>query len=488
LWGIPPLVLVWSNLHHSAYLVWVFGGLVLLGLVLSQLGRGFAEIRARFREGSALLFSTLVASLSCPHPWDRLHTAWSTVFMRGYTVGVLSEWKAPTLAVWLGPTGVFLALVALGMVIRWRHVKLHELLVSAVALWMGARHIRFLPIVAVVTGPIGYRHWAAIARPRLASAAWRIADRGFAVTLVLGVAIGSLGLDSHSPWLGGFGRPKPQLVGQSYPEEATRFLARERPQGNLYNTFHFGGYLIYHLAPELKVFVDGRTGNLYDDAHVRDVVQIRSTWPQVFARWNIQSAITQYDELEVPLANDPHWCLVFFDDAALVFVRQDGPNAELARRLGYVELRPPFAHPPEGDPVRMARLEAEIERAVAEAPGSALAHILRGRIRAWHRDLAGFEREMQTALRLDPRRTEPWQRLGLWALSQGDYGRAIHHLETAVALSPQLENIHKALARAYLGVGNAVAAREQLRAVTRDERHLAELFESIAASGQRDDD
>jgi len=291
--------------------------------------------------------------------------------------------------------------------------------------------------------------------------------------------MGSLGLDSRSAWFGGTGRPKAALTGAAYPVGATEFIAAERPQGAMFNTFHFGGYLMHRLGPSVKVFIDGRTGNLYDEAHFADMMQIRQRWREVFARWNIQYAITQPRELDEPLAGDPRWSLVYFDDAAFVFVRNDGPNAYLARRLGYRELLPPFASAPLGDADRMARLAVEAERVVQAAPSSALAHILRGRVRGVRQDILGFEADMRAAASLDPNRPEPWQRLGLLALSRRQPAAAIENLARALVLNPDDESLRIALASAYFATGNQATVRVTLQPLVRPGRTMAELLSVV---------
>ena len=491
LWGVPLLVLIWTNLHISSFIAVVLAGAVAIGYLIALRGRWVATIAPCWRQLSLLAAATLAACFAGPHPLGRLQTAVGTLFARGFTTSVLSEWHPPELAVWFGPAGLLLGVMALSFALDWRHSKPHELAVSAVAIWLGFRHVRFVPILALVVGPIAYRHLVAAVSSRIAgSEGWKrfvpALDACLAATLLAGFGLGSLGFDSHSVWLGSTGRPHAELVGISYPVGATRFLAREQPKGNMYNTFHFGGYLMYHLGPKVKVFIDGRTGNLYDDAHVRDMMEIRRVWPRVFARWNIQYAITQYGEVEEGLVADPHWSLVFFDDAALVLVRNDGPNAELARRLGYRELLPPFAAAPENDPARMARMEAEAQRAVDAAPASALPHILRGRVRALHRDLPGFESDMRTAISLDPSRPEPWQRLGLLALGRHQVAEAAQDLGRALALNPRSDHLRFSLAAAHWAAGNRVAMLETLRPLAVGGRTLDELVATVtrSATGQ----
>lgn len=484
LWGVPLLVLLWTNLHISSFIAVAFAGALALGYLIALRGRWGATIAPRWRQLSFLAVATLAACLVAPHPLGRLQTAVETFFARGYTTSVLSEWQPPELAIWLGPAGLLLAVMALSFALDWRRLKPHELAASALAVWLGFRHVRFLPIPALVVGPIAYRHLATALSSRIAGIqGWRrlvpALDGCLAVTLLAGFGLGSLGFDSSSAWLGGTGRPRAKLAGMAYPVGATRFLAREHLLGNMYNTFHFGGYLMYHLGPAVKVFIDGRTGNLYDDAHMRDVMEIRRVWPEVFARWNIAYAVTQHGEVEEGLVADPHWSLVFFDDTALVLVRNDGPNADLARRLAYRELLPPFATAPENDPARMARLEAETQRAVDTSPTSALAHILRGRVRALRHDLPGFESDMRTAISLDPSRTEPWQRLGMLALGRHQVAEAVHDLGRALELKPHAVDIRLSLAAAHWAAGDQSAMRETLRPLAVDGHTLDELVATV---------
>lgn len=485
LWGVPLLVLLWSNLHVSSFIAVAFAGVLALGHLISLRGRWRATVFPRWRSLLLLAGATLAACFSGPHPVGRFRTAVETMFLRDYTTSILSEWHAPDLATLLGPAGLLFAVAVMAFALDRRRVRPHELLTSAFALWLGLRHVRFLPIPALVIGPIAYRHLAAACfSPAGGRQGWRrclpVLDGWVAAALLVGVALGSLGFDSHSPWLGGTGRPRAELAGLSYPQGATRFLADEHPQGNMYNTFHFGGYLMYQLGPAVKVFIDGRTGNLYDDAHVRDMMEIKHTWPRVFSRWNIQYVISQHGEMDAALAGDPHWSLVFFDDAALVYVRNDGPNADLARRLAYHELLPPFATAPEKDPERMTRLEAEVQRTVEASPSSALAHILRARVRALHRDLPGFESDLHTAIRLDASRPEPWQRLGLLALARHQAALAVNDLRRALDLKPGADDIRFALAVALTEAGDREATRETLRPLAVRGHTLDELLSSVA--------
>jgi hypothetical protein len=59
---------------------------------------------------------------------------------------------------------------------------------------------------------------------------------------------------------------------ETMPVDAVAFIKQKSPPGRLFNSYNWGGYLLWEL-PEYPVFIDGRT-DLYND----DVI---SQWLQV---------------------------------------------------------------------------------------------------------------------------------------------------------------------------------------------------------------
>jgi uncharacterized protein HemY len=121
-------------------------------------------------------------------------------------------------------------------------------------------------------------------------------------------------------------------------------------------------------------------------------------------------------------------------------------------------------------------MTAEAERTVVAAPGSALAHILRGRMRALQGDVPGCEADMEMATSLDPLRPEPWQRMGLLALGRGQYGKSVQHLARAAALVRPTSELRVYLAAAHLGLGDEAAAHRALAPLVATGKSLDDLL------------
>jgi len=77
-----------------------------------------------------------------------------------------------------------------------------------------------------------------------------------------------------------------------------------------------------------------------------------------------------------PIGRDPRWTMVYLDDCAAVYVRQDGPNRALAAR-GYRMLRH-LTLPPRGPvaPELLPALRHDAALALAQDPSSLRARAL----------------------------------------------------------------------------------------------------------------
>ncbi len=54
-----------------------------------------------------------------------------------------------------------------------------------------------------------------------------------------------------------------------YPEDVADYMENSGISGKIFNDLHTGGYLLYRLAPESRVYIDGRTNILYPIEHLQ---------------------------------------------------------------------------------------------------------------------------------------------------------------------------------------------------------------------------
>lgn len=135
---------------------------------------------------------------------------------------------------------------------------------------------------------------------------------------------------------------------ERYPVAAAAFLQKNRLYGNMLNPYVWGGYLIWSLYPQYKVFIDGR-GLIQEIVFTE--VRIFSTsnltfqglpeWKAMLNAYNVEFIITfSVDEFRgglsplIPaLISDPEWHLIYMDDISLIFLRDSPGNEEILKRF-----------------------------------------------------------------------------------------------------------------------------------------------------------
>lgn len=212
----------------------------------------------------------------------------------------------------------------------------------------------------------------------------------------------------------GSGWPRAVLDDSLLPHTATAWLQKNRPPANLYNTYGPGGYILYHLGPETKVFMDGRN-DVYEPKAWGDYWDIQNglkSLDEAVSRYGVNTFFIyckQNNENPNNLANrltaHPDWRLVYFDDSYAVYVRLTPETADYVRERAF-QIVSPFAlerlsaalRSPEG---RQAAME-EIATALERSGGSAKAHLLASFAARETGDTATAAREMDLAARRDP--------------------------------------------------------------------------------------
>jgi hypothetical protein len=108
------------------------------------------------------------------------------------------------------------------------------------------------------------------------------------------------------------------------PVAAVEFLKSRHLPGPIYNRYGWGGYLIYHLYPDYRVYIDGRA-DVYGDAFFTEAMQTYDgviDSAQSFNRYGIKTVLISPDApLANLLRNDGGWKLIYEDEEAVIFSR-----------------------------------------------------------------------------------------------------------------------------------------------------------------------
>ena len=123
---------------------------------------------------------------------------------------------------------------------------------------------------------------------------------------------------------------------------AADFFLKEKIQGPIFNNFNVGPYLIYHLYPGQRVFIDNRA-EAYPAAFFSDVyfpIQAdEAKWANISHHYGFNVIVFNYRERSVRSEQfiirrvlDPMWAPVFFDRHIIILAKRDGPNQSIVAK------------------------------------------------------------------------------------------------------------------------------------------------------------
>ena len=293
---VPPLILLWTNLH---------GGYA-LGLALVAIFAAEAVLTRR----NAIPFTAaavlaLGASFIDPGSLGLGAAAAHATSPPRFIV----EEAPPDV---LRPAGFVFALFALATLALAlaRGGTLLDALLLAPLLWLGLSAQRHMP------------YFALAATPFIAAGAaelwwrWRPASRfELPRPVIVGVGAGLVAMVAASVATAPFAPNE-----TNYPTAARETLAGT--SGNLLNEYDWGGYLIWRV-PERPVFIDGRLFLFLPDVltQYEEMVFVRPGWRQELERHAIAQVLLRPDRPLVTALRDLGWTVV-----------AEGPNALLLQR------------------------------------------------------------------------------------------------------------------------------------------------------------
>jgi hypothetical protein len=114
---------------------------------------------------------------------------------------------------------------------------------------------------------------------------------------------------------------------QIFPVRAADWLLEHPQQGNMFNDFNWGGYLLYRLWPLQRVFIDSQT-DFYGEQLVRDYQQIitaKPGWDQRLIQYRIEWVMIPF---EAPLAQALRaggWQELYEDTTTVILRRPTTP-------------------------------------------------------------------------------------------------------------------------------------------------------------------
>ncbi|MBI3921231.1 MAG: tetratricopeptide repeat protein [Armatimonadetes bacterium] len=413
-WYLPFISVLWCNLH-AAFVSAL--GLIGIGLFLEWAGMkrraaGCGE-RRRLRQCVTLWGACILASFANPFgPGAFLYPLRYLAGGSHYATTVVTEWLPPDFH--RLPSWMFLALVltaGFAFLRSWDSACRADLVHLLAWGVLSALHRRYIPFFALASAPIVAERLRYVAayqygRTWLMEDRKRYATASGLVCVAWVLIVGQLGRGNSLT----VAKPvRADLI----PVDASEFISRNELPGKLYNSYHFGGYLIWKLFPRYRVFVDGRA-DVYGEGFLKRYVQIETGETGALdspKHKGINLAVVALNSgIHRQLARHRDWARVYQDGVAAVYVRKCPETRALLRRWG---------------------------EDLLWYPGSPEVTFFRGLEAAERGQLGKAEIRWRECLVLNPQYAEAYANLGTLYARREDWAAAISCWRKAIGIDPE---------------------------------------------------
>ena len=314
LWALPPLFLLWVNLHGS----WVIGLVLFTGFLACQYARptpnGLAWFPPSSKRQRKLLRATLLSLAALfvnPYGWHLVFYPFDLAFRQKLNIANVEEWRTLDFH---SPRGrillVSLAILFLMQIWRKHQWRLHDLFFLAVGIYASFTYSRFLFLAAILVMPLVAK---SLGRPTFKT---KEGNQPWLNLLILAAVFAVM--VQRFPT-----RQSMQTKESAYPREALTMLNTFHPQGRVFNEFLWGGFLDFN-ARHIPVFVDSRVDIFEYNGSFRDYLDIirMSDSLALLDRYKIRYVLYEKDSPLAYLLEHTEGWKVDYQDATTILLER----------------------------------------------------------------------------------------------------------------------------------------------------------------------
>ena len=330
LWILPPLTLVWVNVHGGFLLGFVLLAIYWVGSLVSWLRlkqERIEEAVEKIAAGKRVRRLTLVgivcavASLVNPYGWN-LHVHIYEYLTNSFFMDHIDEFQSPNFHGVSQRCFLILLLIAVAVLAGCRRrIRFSHLLLALFAVYAGLYASRNIPVSSVFL--------VVIVGPLIPSWGWgdfsqrmSVLESGFRGHLwPILVAVGSLMIALNGGHAGASVLMDAHFSPQRMPVGAVKFVQENRVRGPVFAPDYWGGYLIYELYPEDHVVIDDRH-DFYGEKFLSwylTAMHGEPAWMD-FLKFRKCLILPKKAALTTLVSSSSDWKPAYSDDVAVVFL------------------------------------------------------------------------------------------------------------------------------------------------------------------------
>ena len=321
---LPIIMLLWVNQHGSFIL-----GIGIIGVfLLASWIDGYSEFKKTNKSLKRVVFNrislTLVTIIALCLLVALINPSGIKMFLYPFQTmsepaqqEYIIEWASPNFheRTWVPLAIMFLALIAFGLRSRNRTSTSNILLCVGFG-YLTLLSSRFSALYAIVSIPIltdlltdtmPFR-WSGKPNSKII-----IPISVLLLTIVITYAI---------LLLIGLEKKQSEFDESRYPISAVTFIKEREIQGRIFNSYNWGGYLIWSMYPENKIYIDGRA-DVFGTDRIRRFVDIYTTkpgWSSALVADNIDYVLIEPNTyLAYALKDSTNWKCIYEDPVSVFF-------------------------------------------------------------------------------------------------------------------------------------------------------------------------
>lgn len=315
LWLLPPLFMLWINLHGS----WVFGFVILGAIIAAGLVEGeWGLVVARRWSNSELkklLVVTFVSAAALfvnPFGYRLVLYPFDLLFRQQGVMQYIEEWQPVDFSTLNGKlTLVLIFAVLAAALFSHRRWALDDATLTAFALWVALSHARFMFFAGLIIAPI------LASDLKLFPPYEQELDKPWLNAVIIAAVI--VGMVYFCP----SATELEQKVNAVYPRGALEFMQRQNIGGRIFNRYGWGGYMEW-FTPELKPGIDGRADIFVYNGVFNDFLNAMALKRsfEILDKYDIDYVLIQPNQpMSYLLENSPQWHSIYADHVAILFER-----------------------------------------------------------------------------------------------------------------------------------------------------------------------
>jgi hypothetical protein len=335
---VPLLMLLWANTHVG----YVLGqATLLLFIVMEGIKFFHPSLRPLSREAYRALCIAGAAGICIAFANPNTYHVWTDMVMQpSFTTAGNIEYQSTLTAFLLFQIHIvvlywFVLLLAIaGLIMQGKRVDITEVVLLLAAGVVSFITLRYVAVFMIAAVPVVGRIFSETRLLKVSRA------------VVLAAALAGSILFTWDARANMRNLEAPSWINSAFPLNAADFISANEIRGNMYNYYNWGGYLIWKLAPERKVFIDGRC---LDPGIVRKSILIETAhkknspgaaaWKSILEAYDVQYILIPFSQPDgtllplVPaLLAEMDWSPVFLHNNTLIFLKNSAMNEGLLRR------------------------------------------------------------------------------------------------------------------------------------------------------------